>query len=61
VEEIAKHLGIVKDSVDRWIETKSLPTRKVGRHWELKLPSADESVWAGGPGTQNEPKYEGDR
>ncbi len=31
VNEVAVHLGVAKDSIYRWVETKSLPARRVGR------------------------------
>lgn len=48
VEDIAKHLGVAKDSIYRWIETKKLPARRVGRLWKFKLSEVDEWVNAGG-------------
>ncbi|MGE3542154.1 MAG: helix-turn-helix domain-containing protein [Candidatus Tectimicrobiota bacterium] len=43
VDEVAKHLGVVKDSVYRWIEHKGLPAHKIGRLWKCKLSEVD--VW----------------
>jgi excisionase family DNA binding protein len=48
VEEVAKHLGVAKDSVYRWIESRRLPALKVGRLWKFKLSEVDEWVRAGG-------------
>lgn len=48
MEDAAKHLGVTKDSVFRWIETKKLPARRVGRLWKFKLSEVDEWVNAGG-------------
>ena len=48
VEDVAKHLGVAKDSVYRWIDTRSLPAHKIGRLWKLKLSEVDEWVRAGG-------------
>lgn len=48
VEDVAKHLGVAKDSVYRWIETRSLPAHKIGRLWKFKLSKVDEWVRAGG-------------
>lgn len=48
VEEVAKHLGIAKDTVYRWIESKSLPAHRVGRLWKCKLSQVDAWVTAGG-------------
>lgn len=31
IEEVAKHLGVNKDSVYRWIEEKDFPAHRVGR------------------------------
>lgn len=46
VEDVAKHLGVAKDSVYRWIETRSLPAHKIGRLWKFKLTEVDEWVRA---------------
>lgn len=50
VDEVAKHLGVVKDSVYRWIEGRGLPAHKVGRLWKFKLSEVDAWVKAGGAG-----------
>jgi len=56
VEVIAKHLGVTKDSVYRWIERRGLPAHKLGRLWKFKVSDVDEWVRAGGappkPGNQ---------
>ena len=44
VDEVSKHLGVVKDSVYRWIEHRSLPAHKIGRLWKFKLSEVDEWV-----------------
>ena len=48
VEDVAKHLGVAKDSVYRWIESRHLPAHKIGRRWKFKLSEVDEWVRAGG-------------
>jgi excisionase family DNA binding protein len=48
VEDVAKHLGIAKDTVYRWIESKSLPAHKIGRLWKFKLTEVDEWVRSSG-------------
>ena len=48
VEEVAKHLGVAKDSVYRWIESKRMPAHRIGRLWKFKLSEVDEWVRAGG-------------
>jgi len=44
VDEVAKHLGIVKDSVYRWIDHRGLPAHKIGRLWKFKLSEVDDWV-----------------
>ena len=48
VEDVAKHLGVARDTVYRWIETKDMPAHKVGRLWKFKLSAVDEWVQSGG-------------
>lgn len=50
VEDAAEHLGVAKDTVYRWIETKGLPAHRVGRLWKFKLSEIDAWVHAGGAG-----------
>ena len=44
VEEIAKHLGVAKESVYRWLDSKGLPGHKVGRLWKFKASEVDRWV-----------------
>ena len=48
VEDVAKHLGIARDTVYRWIDSKALPAHKIGRLWKFKLSEVDEWVRQGG-------------
>ena len=48
VEQVARHLGVAKDSIYRWIEQKALPAHRIGRLWKFKLTEVDEWVRAGG-------------
>jgi excisionase family DNA binding protein len=48
VEDVAKHLGVAKDSVYRWIEARKLPAQRIGRLWKFKLSEVDEWVRVGG-------------
>ncbi|MFO0578926.1 MAG: helix-turn-helix domain-containing protein [Polyangia bacterium] len=48
VEDVAKHLGVAKDSVYRWIEPWGLPAHKVGRLWTFKRSEVDERARADG-------------
>lgn len=47
-EDVAKHLGISRDTVYRWVEKKGPPGQKMGRLWKLKLSQVDVWVGAGG-------------
>lgn len=47
-EQVAQHLGVVKDTVYRWRERKGLPAHKIGRLWKFQLSEVDEWVRAGG-------------
>lgn len=51
VDEVAKHLGVAKDSVYRWIESRALPAHRIGRLWKFKLTEVDAWVRARGAGT----------
>jgi len=52
VEHVARHLGVAKDSVYRWIDHKGLPAHKIGRLWKFKLTEVDDWVRAGGAADQ---------
>ena len=49
VDDVAKHLGVAKDSVYRWIESRALPAHRIGRLWKFKISEVDEWVRAGRP------------
>lgn len=59
VEDVAKHLGVARDSVYRWIESRGLPAHKIGRLWKFKLSQVDAWVEAGG--AESEDAEGGDR
>ena len=48
VDDVAAHLGVGRDSVYRWVESRALPARKVGRLLRFKLSEVDAWVQAGG-------------
>jgi excisionase family DNA binding protein len=54
VEDVAKHLGVAKDSVYRWIDHRELPAHRIGRLWKFKLSEVDAWVRAGGAGIAEE-------
>ena len=47
VEEVAKHLGVRKESVYRWIDKKGFPAHRAGRLLRFKLSEVDEWVRKG--------------
>ncbi|MCB1914097.1 MAG: helix-turn-helix domain-containing protein [Rhodocyclaceae bacterium] len=52
--DVARHLGVVKDTVYRWRERKGLPAHKIGRLWKFQLSEVDEWVRAGGAGDESD-------
>ena len=48
VEEIAKYLGVKRDTLYKWIERKKMPAHKVGRLWKFKKAEVDNWVRLGG-------------
>ena len=44
ITEVAAHLRVTKDSIYRWVDSKGLPARKVGRLLRFKLSQVDEWV-----------------
>jgi len=40
-DEVANHLGVVKDTVYRWIGQKGLPALRGGRLWNFRRPEAE--------------------
>ena len=48
VEEIAKHLGISKETTYRWIEKGKIPAHRVGKLWKFKASEVDDWVKSGG-------------
>lgn len=44
IVEVAAHLRVNKESIYRWVDSKGLPARKVGRLLRFKLSQVDEWV-----------------
>lgn len=47
IEEIAKYLGVNKDTIRNWIKKKELPACKIGRQWKFKKDEVDAWVKSG--------------
>ena len=45
-EEVATHLGVRKESVYRWIDSRGLPVHRVGRLFRFRLSEVD--AWVSG-------------
>lgn len=56
VIDVAKHLGVRKDSVYRWIEQRELPAKKIGKLWKLKLSEVEAWVRRGGADVPEAPE-----
>lgn len=52
VSEIAEYLGVVRESVYRWLAKGSMPGHKLGRHWKFRREEVDEWVRSGGASDQ---------
>lgn len=48
VDEIASYLGVSKDTVYIWINTKGIPAHRIGRLWKFKRDEVDGWVRSGG-------------
>lgn len=42
MKDVQTHLGIGRDTVLAWINTRGLPGYKIGRAWKFKLSEVDE-------------------
>jgi len=60
VTEVANHLQVAKESIYRWIDSKTFPAHRVGRLLRFKLSEVDQWVRSQGaparkPGAQPNP------
>lgn len=58
VEEIAKHLGVSKETIYRWAEKSKIPAHKVGRQWKFRVSDVDSWVMAD-KASEDRLKYKG--
>lgn len=47
LKEICEYLGVSRDTVFKWIETKNMPAHKMGRQWKFKVDEVDDWVKTG--------------
>lgn len=56
VEEIAKHLGISKETVYRWLEKQKVPAHRIGKLWKFRPSEVDQWVVSGGAASLEQQK-----
>ncbi len=47
VQDVARHLGVSKESIYRWLERRQIPAHRVGRLWKFKPSEVDKWVMDG--------------
>lgn len=47
VQEIAQYLGISKETIYRWLDSKKIPAHKIGKQWKFKTNEVDQWVLNG--------------
>lgn len=47
VQDVARHLGVSKESIYRWLERRQIPAHRVGRLWKFKPSEVDRWVMDG--------------
>ena len=47
VDEIASHLGVSSITIYRWVESKKIPSHRLGRQWRIKATEVDEWLFRG--------------
>jgi len=50
VQEVADHLGVNKDTIYKWIDSRDMPAHRVGRLWKFQFGEIDAWVRSGGAG-----------
>jgi excisionase family DNA binding protein len=58
VEEIARHLGVSKETIYRWLERETIPAHRMGKLWKFKPTEVDQWVMSGGAGEEQESRKE---
>ena len=47
LKEVCEYLGVSRDTIFKWIDSKEMPAHKMGRLWKFKLEEVDEWIKAG--------------
>jgi len=61
VEEIARHLGVSKETIYRWLEKKLIPAHRLGKFWKFKPSEVDRWIMGGGAAVLDTPREAHDR
>jgi excisionase family DNA binding protein len=56
LEEIARHLGVSKETIYRWLERRNIPAHRMGKLWKFKPSEVDQWVKDGGAGDDSSQK-----
>lgn len=48
VQEIARYLGVSRDTLYAWLSKQSMPAHRIGRLWKFKRAEVDAWVHDGG-------------
>ena len=47
LKEVCEYLGVSRDTIFKWIDSREMPAHKMGRLWKFKLEEVDEWIKAG--------------
>ena len=56
VDQLSNYLGVSKESIYRWLESKKLPGHKIGRQWRFKESEIDSWITNGSAANMNRRK-----
>lgn len=48
MKDVQEHMGVTRETITQWINTKNMPAYKVGRSWKFKLSEVDDWVRSNG-------------
>lgn len=48
VEDIARHLGVSKETIHRWLKRQIIPAHRLGKLWKFKPSEVDAWIIEGG-------------
>lgn len=48
VDEIARHLGVSKETIHRWLKRRNIPAHRMGKLWKFKPSEVDQWITSGG-------------